>query len=157
MGGVNEIGAANDSGLNQWTRRVAEMRAFAAKDLFHHRVIASLEGAPTHDCLAFNVSRALRKEDSYEAHVVGLRAGDGAPAHVGRIQRELSALEFRCLGTGAPFRPRQRHSAATAVGSWTRARWPGDVGPQAVSDGARLAEFVPPRSAVDAASARTAH
>src|SRR5688500_8326018 len=64
-----------------------EMKAFVAKDLFHHRVIASLDGAPTHDCLAFKLSRALRKEDSYERTLWGLRAGDGAP-------RALTSVAF---------------------------------------------------------------
>jgi dipeptidyl aminopeptidase/acylaminoacyl peptidase len=66
---------------------VEEKRAFVAKDLFRHRVIASLEGAPTYDCLAFKLSRALRKEDSYERTLWGLRAGDGAP-------RPLTSVAF---------------------------------------------------------------
>jgi len=55
------------------------MKPFAARDLFHHRVIGGLEGSTTHDCLAFEVSRALRAKDGYERTLWGLRAGDGAP------------------------------------------------------------------------------
>ena len=137
-----------------------EKRAFVAKDLFRHRVIASLEGAPTHDCLAFKLSRALRKEDSYERTLWGLRAGDGGPrpltsvafsASYPRWNSDASALALlsdRGRGTQLP-----RQSVPSGR---TRARWSGDVGPQAVSDGTRLAEFVSPRSAVDAATARIA-
>ena len=46
------------------------MKPFVAKDLFHHRVIGSLEGSAAHDYLAFKVRRAMRAKDGSDLHMM---------------------------------------------------------------------------------------
>ena len=57
---------------------------YAPEDLYEHRVLGALDGAPTHDRLVFKVTRALRKADTNRARVYGLRADE-------RRSRALSA------------------------------------------------------------------
>jgi dipeptidyl aminopeptidase/acylaminoacyl peptidase len=79
------------------------MLGFTARDIFHHRVIGSLDGSPGHDRLAFMQSRALEREDDYERTLRGLHGADAKPvrltmaesnAHHPRWNREGTRLAF---------------------------------------------------------------
>ena len=49
---------------------------YAPDDLYEHRVLGALDGAPAHDRLVFKVTRALRGADTNRARVYGLQPGD---------------------------------------------------------------------------------
>lgn len=62
------------------------MKPCRAEDLFHHRTIVSLDGAPRHDRLVVKINRARRRSDDYERSLWLLQADSDA--------RRITSMEF---------------------------------------------------------------
>lgn len=71
----------------------AATKAFEPEDIFHHRVIAALDGGTGHDRIVFEVTRALEGADDYETVVWSQQLGS---------QHHPVAMTSAAHGAGSP-------------------------------------------------------